>query len=113
MGLFWYIADMRLDLEWVGDTAWRRANHPWMVVPRRNFSQLHFHYDIRSTYFVYVIQFVFVILMIVAMYLNDWKFKPIHVNPLLGPSAEVLLKLGALNSEVVIKTMNGISCYPP
>ncbi|KAH9099033.1 hypothetical protein LEN26_016403 [Aphanomyces euteiches] len=32
---------------------------------------------------------------------NDWKFESMKVNPLLGPSADVLLKMGAQRSDLI------------
>jgi len=38
----------------------------------------------------------------VSMWMNEWKFEPMSVNPTLGPSAEVLIKLGAKDSNLIV-----------
>uniref|UniRef100_A0A7S2YTY3 rhomboid protease n=1 Tax=Entomoneis paludosa TaxID=265537 RepID=A0A7S2YTY3_9STRA len=105
LGLFMYIADMRLDLEWVEDRAWRRQEGQpkatWLSW--WDFAQLHAHNDIRRTYFVYIMHVIYIILMLVAFHLNDWKVEPMNVNPMLGPSAEVLMDMGALNADAVFQ----------
>lgn len=34
--------------------------------------------------------------------LNDWKFEPLSVNPMIGPSAETLVRLGAKDSYLIV-----------
>jgi membrane associated rhomboid family serine protease len=43
-------------------------------------------------------------MMLVAFHLNGWKIEPLKVNPLAGPTPEVLLALGALNGRLMIET---------
>ena len=41
-------------------------------------------------------------MMVTSIYLNGWKFEPLSVNPMIGPSAETLLKLGAKDSYLIV-----------
>lgn len=41
-------------------------------------------------------------MMFTSIYLNDWSFEPISVNPMIGPSAETLLRLGAKDSYLIV-----------
>jgi membrane associated rhomboid family serine protease len=41
-------------------------------------------------------------MFIVSIKLNGWKFEPVSVNPMVGPSADVLIQLGALDSSLIV-----------
>ena len=38
-----------------------------------------------------------------SMYLNDWQFEPLSINPTFGPSAAVLDDLGAKNTAKIVR----------
>lgn len=38
-----------------------------------------------------------------SMFLNDWQFEPLSINPTLGPSASVLDDLGAKNTPKIVQ----------
>ena len=40
--------------------------------------------------------------MIVELYENDWKIEQISVNPMIGPSSETLVKLGAKVTDKIV-----------
>ncbi|KAL7562877.1 hypothetical protein ACA910_000253 [Epithemia clementina (nom. ined.)] len=101
MGLFLFVGEVRVDLQWTEDAAWRRANHQ-PPIAYQSFAKFHSP-EFRQSYFVYWMELVSIIMMTIAMWKNDWKFAPLNENPMLGPSAQVLLDLGALNSEAVVQ----------
>ena len=41
-------------------------------------------------------------MMFTSIYLNDWSFEPLSINPMIGPSAETLLRLGAKDSYLIV-----------
>ena len=41
-------------------------------------------------------------MMFTSIYLNDWAFEPLSINPMIGPSAETLLRLGAKDSYLIV-----------
>ncbi|EED89582.1 predicted protein, partial [Thalassiosira pseudonana CCMP1335] len=41
--------------------------------------------------------------MFAALSVNGWKFEPLSVNPMIGPSAETLLRLGAKESYLIVQ----------
>jgi membrane associated rhomboid family serine protease len=41
-------------------------------------------------------------MMIVTFALNDWKIEPLSVNPLIGPSADVLIEAGARETSLIV-----------
>jgi len=40
--------------------------------------------------------------MIASIAVNDWSFEPLDQNPMIGPSAETLLKMGAKDSYLIV-----------
>jgi len=45
--------------------------------------------------FIYLVSLADIVLMVVEMWQNKWQFESLKVNPMLGPSADTLLLLGA------------------
>ena len=41
-------------------------------------------------------------MMIVEFGVNNWKVEPLSVNPMIGPSADTLIKLGARNTIMIV-----------
>jgi membrane associated rhomboid family serine protease len=99
-GLFRTLADVRLDLAWAEDAAWRRAQGEPFVSWAR-FEKLHdkkFH----PCPFTYLIMIVSTVMLVISIALNGWTLAPIKVNPMLGPDASVLLDLGALLTSRIV-----------
>ena len=101
LGLFLFLGELRVDLQWAEDAAWRRV-HETQAVSWESFAKYHSPENQRS-YFIYLVEIISIVMMIIAMWMNDWKFAPFTENPMLGPSAQVLMDLGALNSEAVVQ----------
>jgi len=103
-GLFQHLADLRLDLEWASDAAWRRLHGKpylsWIDFDRMYNQNLVYR---KVPYFTYLLVMVSTIMMIVSFWLNEWKFAPTNINPMFGPSAETLLRLGALESSRIVE----------
>jgi membrane associated rhomboid family serine protease len=41
-------------------------------------------------------------MMFTSIFVNEWKFEPLDVNPMIGPSAETLVRLGAKDSYLIV-----------
>ena len=100
VGLFANLSDIRSDLRWAEDAAWRREHE-------KPYISWHDFEAARSTglarpYFTYFLIVICVSMMIVEFYFNHWKFEDLRINPLLGPSPETLLKLGALQTKLLL-----------
>jgi membrane associated rhomboid family serine protease len=101
IGLFGNLSDIRSDLLWAQDAIHRReTNKPyvsWRDYYRKESRTLVYPY---FTLFMIVFNFM---MMIIAFDRNKWKIEPLDINPLFGPSPEVLLGLGALKGNLLIK----------
>jgi membrane associated rhomboid family serine protease len=100
-GLFQYLSDLQLDLEWAEDAAWRRANGT-VYLSWSDFQAIQ-RETLQPTYFVYIVALISTIMLIVSFCISNWQFAPIKVNPMLGPSPDALLRLGALERTRVIE----------
>jgi membrane associated rhomboid family serine protease len=43
------------------------------------------------------------LVLVLSFILNGWKFEPLSVNPVLGPSSDVLIMLGAKSTDLIGK----------
>lgn len=100
MGLYNHLSNVKIDVEWAEDAAWRRANkQPYLswgdfeVMKSEGFNQ---------PFFTYFTVMACTAMMFMSIYVNDWRFEPLSVNPMIGPSAETLLRLGAKDSYLIV-----------
>jgi membrane associated rhomboid family serine protease len=52
--------------------------------------------------FTYTILFLCTLLLLISFALNGWTFESLSINPSLGPSPEILLRLGAKDSMLIV-----------
>jgi membrane associated rhomboid family serine protease len=100
IGLFANLQDIRQDLRWAEDAAYRR-DHGLAYLSWLDFEATR-STGLRRPFFSYTVAIVSVVLMIVAFYKHDWKIEPLDVNPFLGPSPEILLELGAMKTDLLV-----------
>lgn len=100
--LFANLSDIRSDLRWAEDAAWRRENGKpyisWEDFEARRSKGL------QRPYLTYLLVLSHIGMMIWAFHVNDWKMEPMNVNPFAGPSSDTLLKLGGLNAQKMVET---------
>ena len=99
-GLYAHLADIRIDLEWAEDAAWRRENQE-PYVSWADYEQAR-DKGMNRPFFTYLAMFVCTIMMFVVFAMNDWKVEPLNVNPLIGPSAKVLIDAGARVTPLIV-----------
>ena len=101
VGLFCNLSDIRADLRWAQDAAWRRE-HGRRYVSWSDYEAQRASPGLIRPYFTYSITAICVVMMAYAFYLNDWKIEELKINPLFGPSPQTLLKIGALQTSLVV-----------
>jgi membrane associated rhomboid family serine protease len=52
--------------------------------------------------FTYFLLFVCTILMVASFALNGWRVEQLDVNPMIGPSAQTLIRMGAKDSFLIV-----------
>ncbi len=98
MNLFSHLSNVRSDLEWAQDAAYRRQTGEPYVSWADYFAKDRFH-----PWFTYVMMVIISFTMVWAFYENDWKAEPMRANPSFGPGQDVLLKLGALKGQLLVE----------
>jgi membrane associated rhomboid family serine protease len=102
LGLFTNLSDIRGDLMWAQDAAYRReTGQPyvaWADYYEKEQNLLVF------PWFSSLILVASILMMIWAFAENDWVLEPMTINPLLGVSPETLLECGGLQGRHMIET---------
>jgi len=100
LGLYDHLVGIRLDLEWAEDAAWRRDNQEpylsWVdfeITRKEGFNR---------PFFTYFLLLVCTVMVIVSIGTNGWTIEPLTVNPMIGPSADTLLRLGAKDTQLIV-----------
>ena len=105
LGLYDHLAAIRVDVAWAEDAAWRRANgEPYMSWSDFDSGTKQ---GINRPFFTYFLLFVCTILLATSIALNGWKIEALDVNPMIGPSAETLIRMGAKSSDLIVNYGEG------
>mmetsp|Transcript_17519 Transcript_17519/g.26526 ORF Transcript_17519/g.26526 Transcript_17519/m.26526 type:complete len:508 (+) Transcript_17519:69-1592(+) len=100
LGLYEHLASIRIDLEWAEDAAFRRDNnHPYLSWSDFNTKRKK---GSNRPFFTYALLLICTVMLIVSFGVNGWKIEPLSVNPMVGPSAQTLLDLGAKQSALIV-----------
>lgn len=105
LGLYDFLSSIRIDVEWAEDAAQRRANgEPYL-------SWADYDENKRSGYnrpfFTYFLLFACTIVLIASIAVNGWKVEPLDENPMIGPSAQTLIVMGAKDTTLIVKESEG------
>lgn len=101
LGLYHHLSGVRIDVEWAEDAAWRRR-HAEPYLTWGDFESAKGTGRNRP-FFTYGIVSVCTAMMFAAWFVNGWHFESLAVNPMIGPSAETLLRLGAKESYRIVQ----------
>lgn len=101
LGLYDHLSAVRMDVEWAEMAACRRANgEPYKAwfefVDERGTGKNRPYFTISSL----IVCSAFLLISIAA---NGWVLEPFSVNPMLGPSAETLVTMGAKESLLIVQ----------
>lgn len=100
LGLYDHLTAIRVDIEWAEDAAWRRANgEPYLSWADFDASKKK---GANRPFFTYFLLFTCTIAMIVSIALNGWEVEQLDINPMIGPSAETLILMGAKDSYLIV-----------
>lgn len=110
-GLYEHLSSVRIDLEWAEDAAWRRQHgEPYLAwIDFDTARQKGYN----RPWFTYFIIFICTIMLIVEFGVNDWKMESMSVNPMAGPSAETLIKVGARETKLIVANGEWFRLFSP
>jgi len=100
IGLYDFLTAVRTDIEWAEDAANRRAlgrpYKPWLEFAQQKKTGYNRPF---LTYFIITST---TISFIASIGLNEWTIAPLKINPMIGPSAETLIRMGAKDSDLIV-----------
>ncbi|CAJ1947677.1 unnamed protein product [Cylindrotheca closterium] len=100
LGLYEHLSAIRIDVEWAEDAAWRRANgQPYLSWADFDTSKRN---GVNRPFFTYFMLFICTVLLIASIAMNGWVVEPLEVNPMIGPSAQNLIRMGAKDSYLIV-----------
>ncbi|KAL3906542.1 MAG: hypothetical protein SGILL_009230 [Bacillariaceae sp.] len=102
LGTFKHLSDIRGDMMWAQDAAYRRENGEPYVAWADYYKKEQ--KDLVRPWFIYGIILGSIAHTIIAFDYNDWKFEPLDINPFFGVNSETLLYMGALQGRDMIET---------
>ena len=104
-------AGIRLDVEWAEDAAWRRTHKE----PYLSWSDFQTTRDVgwNRPFFTYILLVVCTAVLIASYGLNGWKVEPLSINPMIGPSAETLIKMGAKQTSLIVNQNEWYRLFSP
>jgi len=100
LGLYDHLLGVRIDVEWSEDAAWRRE-HGEPYLSWADFEESR-NSGFNRPWFTYFILLVCTCVLIASIAVNGWKIEPMSVNPMIGPSAETLVKMGAKQTTLIV-----------
>jgi len=100
LGLYDHLAGIRIDLEWAEDAAWRRHhNEPYLSWSDFEATRKE---GFNKPFFTYILLVVCTTMLIVSIGVNGWIIEPLSENPMIGPSAQTLLDMGAKKTSLIV-----------
>ena len=100
IGLYEFLTAVRTDLEWSEEAGDRRAigrpYKPWLEFVKQKKTGYNRPY---LTYFIIIST---TISFIVSIGLNRWTIASLKINPMIGPSANTLVTMGAKDSDLIV-----------
>mmetsp|Transcript_951 Transcript_951/g.1658 ORF Transcript_951/g.1658 Transcript_951/m.1658 type:complete len:500 (-) Transcript_951:126-1625(-) len=102
LGLYDFLSAVRQDVEWAEEAAFRRSN----CLPYLRWCDFIDSKKIGSNrpFFAYGILLICSITLVISIGLNGWSFESMTRNPSVGPSAAVLVQMGAKQSHLIVKS---------
>jgi membrane associated rhomboid family serine protease len=110
-GLYAHLDTVRIDLEWAEDAAWRRV-HGEPYLNWADFDQAARRATPRPKWTLAVIA-VCTIMLVVELAVNDWKIEPLSENPMLGPSRDTLIRVGARDTVKIVSDGQWFRLFTP
>jgi membrane associated rhomboid family serine protease len=105
LGVYDHLASIRIDVEWAEDAARRRANgdayQSWADFDEGKKGGRN------RPYFTYILLFLCTAILIATIAVNEWSIEPLDVNPMIGPSADTLILMGAKESHLIVNEKQG------
>eukprot|EP00934_Nitzschia_sp_Nitz4_P007860 Nitzschia sp. Nitz4//scaffold366_size23882//20707//22641//NITZ4_008444-RA/size23882-processed-gene-0.29-mRNA-1//1//CDS//3329549317//7850//frame0 len=111
-GLYKHLSDIRADLEWAEDAAWRRQQGEpylsWTDFENARDKGAH-----NRPWFTYTTIAVCTFMLVVTFGVNGWSVEPLNINPLIGPSSDTLVRIGARQTDKIVNSGQWYRLFTP
>jgi membrane associated rhomboid family serine protease len=111
IGLYDHLSGIRTDIEWAEDAAWRRE-HGEPYLSWQDFENAK-DSGLNQPFFTYIIMTVCTICLIISIGVNGWRVEPLTVNPMIGPSAQSLIDMGAKKTSLIVNDSEWYRLFTP
>ena len=111
IGLYDHLSGIRTDIEWAEDAAWRRE-HGEPYLSWQDFENAK-DSGLNQPFFTYIIMIVCTGCLIISIGMNGWKVEPLTVNPMIGPSAQTLIDVGAKKTSLIVNEGEWYRLFTP
>lgn len=111
IGLYDHLSGIRTDIEWAEDAAWRRE-HGEPYLSWQDFENAK-DSGLNQPFFTYIIMIVCTVCLIISIGMNGWKVEPLTVNPMIGPSAQTLIDVGAKKTSLIVNEGEWYRLFTP
>lgn len=111
IGLYDHLTGIRTDIEWAEDAAWRRE-HDEPYLSWSDFEQAK-DTGYNQPFFTYIVMFICTGCLILSIGVNGWKVEPLSVNPMIGPSAQTLIDVGAKKTSLIVQDNEWFRIFSP
>ena len=111
IGLYDHLTGIRVDVEWAEDAAWRRENGE----PYLSWADFESIKDsgFNQPFFTYIVMFVCTGCLVLSIGVNGWKIEPLTENPMIGPSAQTLIDVGAKKTSLIVNDGEWYRLFSP
>lgn len=109
-GVYKHLINIRTDLEWAEDAAWRRI-HEQPYLSWADFERLKQRHV--RPWFTFGLIGLCSIMLFIEFALNGWKVQSLKENPLIGPSAQTLINMGALDTAKIVDEKQWFRLFSP
>jgi membrane associated rhomboid family serine protease len=111
IGLYDHLTGIRTDIEWAEDAAWRREQSE----PYLSWSDFEGAKDtgLNQPFFTYIVMVLCTVCLILSIGVNGWSVEPLTVNPMIGPSAQTLIDVGAKKTSLIVNEGQWYRLFSP
>jgi len=100
LGLYAHLAGIRTDVEWAEDAAWRRQHQePYLAWCDYEIAK---DTGLNQPFFTYFAMVVCTVFLIISFWQNNWHVEPMRINPMIGPTAQTLISIGAKETFLIV-----------
>eukprot|EP00588_Corethron_pennatum_P001174 CAMPEP_0194291568 /NCGR_PEP_ID=MMETSP0169-20130528/43653_1 /TAXON_ID=218684 /ORGANISM="Corethron pennatum, Strain L29A3" /LENGTH=331 /DNA_ID=CAMNT_0039039491 /DNA_START=139 /DNA_END=1131 /DNA_ORIENTATION=- len=100
--VYHHLLTVRNDIKWAEETALRRIRKESYMSWEKYDDIQKQKMSLRRPYFTSALILIFILMYVFSLGANGWTIEPLTSNPMVGPSRDVLLRLGAKDTGHIV-----------